>query len=103
VIQNTTQKSLDPLTLLVCLDRNGRAEGRLYEDSGDGFEYKRGEYLLTKYSAKLDGKVLTVSAKSRKGKLGIPKREIVVKVVMDGKVVEKKIKEYDGFAAKIKL
>ena len=103
VIQNTTQKSLDPLTLLVCLGKNGCAEGRLYEDAGDGFEYKQGEYLLTKYTAKLDGKILTISAKSRKGKLGIPKREVVVKVVMDDKVVEKKIREYDGFAAKIKL
>ena len=42
---------LDPLTLLVCLDERGAAEGQLYEDAGDGFGYRDGDYLLTTYRA----------------------------------------------------
>ncbi|MFT3783964.1 MAG: glycoside hydrolase family 31 protein [Nibricoccus sp.] len=58
VVQNTTESSLEPLTLLVCLDDNGRASGRLYEDDGDGFGYLRGEYRLTEFRAELrDGQV----------------------------------------------
>ena len=42
IIQNTTQYSLDSLTLLVSLDKNGKAGGTLYEDAGDGFQYRKG-------------------------------------------------------------
>ena len=34
IIQNTNEKSFDPLTLIVCLDEQGTAEGRLYTDAG---------------------------------------------------------------------
>ena len=37
VIQNTSENSLDPLTLTVCLDSRGHAQGDLYEDAGRWF------------------------------------------------------------------
>ncbi|XP_022867665.1 uncharacterized protein LOC111387343 [Olea europaea var. sylvestris] len=41
----------DDVTLLVALDEHGKAEGFLYEDDGDGYEYLKGGYLLTTYVA----------------------------------------------------
>lgn len=49
---------LEPLTLSVCLDGNGRAEGELYWDAGDGFDYRQGDFRRTRFGARLeDGKV----------------------------------------------
>lgn len=42
--QNTEEYSTDELTLLVSRDEAGNAEGRLYEDAGEGFGFHRGEY-----------------------------------------------------------
>ena len=57
IIQNTSEKSLDPLTLLVCLDDSGKASGDLYEDAGEGFGYQKGEYALTHFVASREGGV----------------------------------------------
>jgi alpha-glucosidase len=87
IIQSTVEKSLDPLTLLVCLDENGMAEGVLYEDAGEGYGYQNGDYLLTKYSAvSKDGKVI-VKIALEEGKMKRPDREVVVEVVTEDGVV----------------
>jgi alpha-glucosidase len=96
IIQSTVEKSLDPLTLLVCLDENGMAEGVLYEDAGEGYGYQNGDYLLTKYSAvSKDGKVI-VKIALEEGKMKRPDREVVVEVVTEdgvvmGKGIEKRV------------
>ena len=83
VIQNTNEDSLDPLTLVVSLNENGTAQGRLYEDAGDGFEYTRGDYALTKYRAVRQGDSVLVAVETREGKRKIPDRAIQVRVVTD--------------------
>ena len=51
IIQNTNEKSLDPLTLLVCLDEKGEAHGTLYWDEGDNWSFKYGNYRFQHFTA----------------------------------------------------
>jgi alpha-glucosidase len=96
VVQSTAEPSLDPLTLLVCLDKDGRAEGALYEDAGDGFGYRDGEFALTHYTATTEGGEIVVRIKNKEGRMEIPDREIVVEVVGDGGVLRAKGRALEG-------
>jgi alpha-glucosidase len=90
VVQNTEQPSLDPLTLLVCLDENGQAKGTLYEDAGDGYGYLGGEYLLTDYTARREGDNVIVKIASQQGKMLRPKRDVIVELIMEKRVIKAK-------------
>ena len=59
--QSTEQLRTDSLTLFVCLDEMQQATGTLYKDAGDGFAYRRGDYSLTRFDARLEKKLLTAS------------------------------------------
>lgn len=39
----------DPYTLVVCLDRNGKAQGTLYLDDEKSFDYQQGKYIYVNY------------------------------------------------------
>lgn len=65
--QSTTELRTDSLTLLVCLDDNLQATGTLYEDDGDGFGYRNGDYRLSRITAKVENKRLTVSIGKAEG------------------------------------
>jgi len=81
IMQYVDERPLDPLTLLVCLDAAGKAQGQLYEDAGDGYAFEEGEYLLTTYSAEMhDGKVV-VKVASTSGSRARPSRELHVRLV----------------------
>jgi alpha-glucosidase len=96
VVQNTNEPSLRPLTLLVCLDQNNQATGTLYEDSGDGFGYQKGDYALTRYRATRDGDVVVVRIEKRDGHWPIADREIEVRVIMDDVVMQGRGSESKG-------
>ncbi|KAJ6701459.1 ALPHA-GLUCOSIDASE [Salix koriyanagi] len=74
----------DDLTLLVALDQNGHAEGLLFEDEGDGYEFTRGGYLLTRYVAKLQSSAVTVSVSQMEGSWKRPRRRLHVQLLLGG-------------------
>ena len=88
IIQNTTEYNLDSLTLLVSLDKNGQAKGTLYEDAGDGFQYRKGAYLISSFTAKQIGSTIKVKITSKEGNLKSTNRRYKVIVVTDNGIIE---------------
>ena len=87
-IQNTTEYSLNELTLLVSLDKNGEATGTLYEDAGDGFQYKKGDYLISGFTAKQVGSTVKVQITAKEGNLKSTNRKYKVALVTNNGTVE---------------
>jgi alpha-glucosidase len=87
VVQSTNEESLAPLTLLVAPDADVRATGSLYEDAGDGFGYRDGDYLLTTYEAAPVEGGIRISVRSVEGRRARPERELIVQVVDNGKIL----------------
>lgn len=49
--RSTTQMSDDPFTLLIALDKNGSAKGRLYFDDGITYNYnKTNQFVYREFS-----------------------------------------------------
>lgn len=85
IIQNTNEKSLDPLTLLVCLDEKGEAHGTLYWDEGDNWSFKDGNYSFQHFTAirTADNKV-QVKITQKKGKYITENNDMaIVKIIAD--------------------
>ena len=84
--QSTTDLRTDSLTLLVCVDREGKAVGQLYEDEGDGFSYRDGCYRQTSIEATLRKKQLTVRMRQVGGKMPALSRTVRIGFVAGGRV-----------------
>jgi alpha-glucosidase len=69
IIQSTDDYTTDSLTLLVSPDVNGKAKGILYIDSGDGYEYLKGEFLLYDFNASLEKDKLMVHVSLKDGQM----------------------------------
>lgn len=82
VIQNTTEANNDKLTLLVSLDANGKADGVLYEDAGDGLGYQTGDFLRTYYHAKLVNGKVKISITKTEGNRKALNRKITVQQIL---------------------
>ncbi|KAL0407971.1 UNVERIFIED_CONTAM: Alpha-glucosidase 2 [Sesamum radiatum] len=72
----------DDLSLLVALNENGKAEGVLFEDDGDGYEYSKGGYLLTTYVAEKQSSVVTVKVLKTEGSWKRPNRWLHVQLLL---------------------
>lgn len=81
VVQHSGEAALAPLTLLVCPDDKGEASGQLYEDAGDGFGYRNGDYILTSFTAREVAGQIEVSIRGRQGNRTSTIREIEVQVI----------------------
>ncbi|MBX3357606.1 MAG: DUF5110 domain-containing protein [Phycisphaeraceae bacterium] len=77
IIEYTSQKPLDPLTLIVSLDADGKASGTLYEDAGDGYGFQTGDYLLTTFEATTEGGQLEIKER-HEGRMAKPSRKVEV-------------------------
>ena len=84
--QNTAELRTDSLTLLVCLDTDGKACGQVYEDEGDGFSYRDGNYLLSRFDATLQKRLLTVTMTPAEGKMPETDRTLRIGYVKNGRV-----------------
>lgn len=62
----------------------GKAEGFLFEDDGDGYEFTKGNYLLTHYSAQLQSTAVTVSVQRTEGSWKRPKRRLHIQLLLGG-------------------
>lgn len=80
-LQRTDEKALDPLTLLVTLDRKGRASGTLYEDAGEGWGYACGDFLRSTYEAVRSVDRVTVRLASSHGRRKRPRRRLIVRLL----------------------
>lgn len=84
--QSTEEFSTDSLTLLVN-PLNGSAQGWMYEDEGNGFAYRDGDFAEYSFSASTDAKgVLTVSISRCAGSRETAPKHIRIGYVADGKV-----------------
>ena len=82
IIQNTTENSLDPLMLLVCLDEQGKASGSMYWDAGDGWSYQKGDYSLQQFTAERNGNKVMVKLVGKTGKRELENKGMaIVKVI----------------------
>ena len=85
--QSTTELRTDSLTLLVCLDDNLQATGTLYEDDGDGFGYRNGDYRMSSITAKVENKRLTVSISKSEGLREDTRRILRIGYMRRGKLI----------------
>lgn len=81
IIQNTTQNMFDPLTLIVCLDESGHAEGTLYRDAGEGWGFRSGDYKLQTFTAQASGEFVTVQLAAQQGGYSISDAQVDVQVI----------------------
>jgi alpha-glucosidase len=86
IIQNTTEYQSDSLTLLISLNKAGKAYGKIYIDKGEGFGYKNGEYALLLVSAEQKKGKLNVAVKNQAGKLVNP-QSFKIELVTDKGVI----------------
>jgi len=82
VVQSTQQiGTVQPLTLVIVLDENGRATGAVYEDAGDGYEYKEGRYCLSTFEAEKTARGVTVRCVDQQGDLKVNSRTVSIMIV----------------------
>lgn len=84
VVQFVGEKPLDELTLLVALDGEGRASGVLYEDAGDGWAFRDGEFRLSRFEARSEGGEVVVRRVGVEGRLTPTDRRVMVRLIGAG-------------------
>ncbi|MFG0306996.1 MAG: TIM-barrel domain-containing protein [Phycisphaerales bacterium JB040] len=81
------EKPVDPLTLVVCLDADGRAVGELYEDDGEGHAHERGGFCRQRFTAVREGDAVVVRSEVVGGDRTPRDRAIEVELLTEHGVV----------------
>ena len=97
---------LDPLEITVFLSPDLEARGMLYEDEGESFDYQRGRFLRTVFTASGEADHLAVRAETE-GKMKIRPRTVVLTLIgPDGRKASEEVQVEDrgaGWQAEIPL
>ncbi len=81
-VANVTQRDLAAEQALAqATAEHGQASGTLYEDAGDGWGFKRGEYRLTTYSASRENGAIVVKRAKADGHMPSVNRKLAVRVL----------------------
>lgn len=87
VVQSTVEYGPGTaLSVIVNPDSTGRASGELYEDAGDGFGYRNGEFARYSLDAILKDNVLTLTVKRTQGGMQEGGRPVRVGLVRGGRI-----------------
>lgn len=84
--QSTSELDPNTITLLVNPAADGTASGTLYQDAGDGFEYRNGAFAKFALSAQTEGNMITVKMVQTEGNLDMGQKKIRIGFVTDGKI-----------------
>lgn len=101
LIESTTSYSTDSLTLFISTNAKGQALGKLYNDAGEGHEYKQGKYSIWSFKATTKGNIVTVEALKTVGQLAEKTRTFKVVLYTNNGVVESKWQKGNTFSVAI--
>ncbi len=94
----STEKSLDPLTLLCFPGESGSF--KLYEDDGISREYQQNQYCNTSYHLESSDSKATLKIEARQGDYAIPDRQLII-ILRDGRQYQQKELLDNGTAQEI--
>ena len=86
-IVSTNSFSLDTITLLISLDTNLFAKGKLYSDSGEGYGYQDGEFSLLEFYAETQNGITSLNTKTIDGNSFPIDTKINIKLILDNEVI----------------
>ena len=86
-IESTNSFSLDTITLLVSLDTNLSANGILYSDAGEGFQYQDGEFSVIEFFAETKNGISTLRTQIIDGNSFPNDTKINIKLILDDRLV----------------